>query len=71
MQKMVTFNEDNNKVLKMVVWAYAYKQARKSDFQRHYLDRLRYEKRIKQCEMIICKILDVNHRTVIYNERFK
>lgn len=70
MQK-VTFNEAKNKVLNMVVWGYAYNQARKSDFQRQYLDRLRHEKRIKKCEIIISKILDVNHRNVIYNERFK
>jgi hypothetical protein len=71
MHKKVTFNEDENKVFNMVVWRYAYKQARICDFQRQYLDRLRHERRTKECEIVISKILDINHRNVVYNKWFK
>lgn len=70
LKKIVYFNENCNVVHRLVKWNYAYRQARKSDYQRIYLDRLRFEKRIAECEQIFCKILDVDHRFKIYCERF-
>ena len=70
MKKSVKFNEDKNAVYLLVVWNYAYREARKSNFQQQYLDRLRFERRIRQSEDLICKILDKHHRNVIYRERF-
>jgi hypothetical protein len=69
MKNIVTFN-DNVQVFPMVVWSFAYRQARKSECFKHYLDRLRFEKRIKNCENTLSKVLDVKHRNVIYKERF-
>jgi hypothetical protein len=69
MKNTVTFS-DNVQVFNMVVWNFAYRQARKNEYYKHYLDRLRFEKRIKICENIISKVLDVKHRNAIFKERF-
>lgn len=71
MKKSVNFNEDLNMVHLLVVWNYASRQARKSEYQKHYLDRLRFEKRIEKSENILCKIFDVNFRKLIYKQRFE
>lgn len=65
--KSVTFNEKKNKVYNMVVWSFAYKEARRGDYQKMWVDQCRFEKRIKMCEKSISKILDCNHRYKMYN----
>ncbi len=71
MEKKVCFSEDKNTIHNLVVWSFAYRQSRKSDFHKLYLDRLRFERRIKDSEESLIKILDVNHRKKIYTERFE
>lgn len=71
MKKSVNFNEDLNMIHLLVVWNYASRQARKSEYQKHYLDRLRFEKRIEKSENILCKIFEVNFRKLIYKQRFE
>lgn len=69
-RKSVKFNDDQNLVYLLITWNYAYRESRKSNFQQQYLDRLRFEQRIKQSEDAMCKILNERHRKLIYKERF-
>lgn len=55
------------KVLIMHVWQYAYRMSRVSGWKQDYLDRKRFQKRIKKTESIIAPILTVEHRLKIYN----
>lgn len=70
MKKSVTINEDKNKVHVLVKWDFAYRDARKSEYQKLYLLRLRFERRIAQCEAFLQNIFDEEHREKIYIERF-
>ena len=70
MKKYVSFNERRNEVKILVVWDFAYWNARKSDWKILYLDKLRFKKRIEDCEVVISKIFTDKHRMLIYNERF-
>lgn len=70
MKKSVTFNEENNKVYLLVVWSYAQRQSRKSEFTKQYLDRLRFERKIKECEDSLRIIFDEKHRNKIFNQRY-
>lgn len=70
MKKSVRISEDKNQVHVLVKWDFAYRQARKCDYQRNYLDRLRFERRIMQCQNILHNIFDEEHRNKIYAERF-
>jgi len=69
-KKYVTINEDKNHVYYLVVWKYAYKKARKGEFQKAYLDRIRFKRKIEEMEKTLCSVFDLNHRCTIYNERF-
>lgn len=69
MKKLVTIN-DSPKVYYLVKWSFAYRQARISEYQKHYSDRMRFERRIIQTEIILYPILKSEHRTKIYFERF-
>lgn len=62
----VSFNP-NVQVLKMHVWSYAYHTARISRWRQDYLDRKRFQKRIKAAEKIISPILRPEHRMNIHN----
>lgn len=70
MKKSVTISEDKNKVHVLVKWDFAYRQARTSEYQKYYLDRLRFERRIAECENFLHNIFDEQHRNKIYYERF-
>ena len=70
MKKSVTFQEEKNKLYVLVQWNFAYKQARKCEFRTYYLDRLRFEKRINNCKIILDPILSKEHRTKMYLTRF-
>lgn len=70
MKKTVNIKEEHNKVYLLVVWNFASRQARKNEYEKNYLDQLRFKNRIKICENVLCKILNITHRTRIYCERF-
>lgn len=70
MKKTVIINIDKNQVYKLVKWDFAYREARKSDFQKTYLDRLRFQRRILDCESNLNYIFNKNHRDQVYFERF-
>lgn len=67
MKKSVTFNEHKNEVFLMIVWDFAYRNSRKNDYKKILADRLRFKRRIRMCEENIIKILDYNHRQIMYN----
>lgn len=55
----------------MIVWEYAYRQARKGDWQTLALDRYRFQTRIHNVEKHLCEILQADHRDFIYTQRFQ
>lgn len=55
----------------MVQWNYAYQAARKSPWERIAQDRQRFQKRIRTISRILNPILTVQHRSRIWQERFK
>lgn len=68
--KKVKFDETQNKKHILIVWSYAYKQARKSIWEEKARDRFRFQRRIKDVTTVLTKILKSEHRSRIYNERF-
>lgn len=54
----------------MVVWSFAHREARRSDWKKVYLDRLRFERQMFLSGEIISPILTTEHRQKIYNVRF-
>lgn len=69
--KKVTFNEKNNKIHHMITWSFAYRNARKSDWQILALDGYRFKNRINIISKNLDPILENEHRDRIYNERFR
>lgn len=68
--KSCRFEVSKNVTHCMVVWTFAYKQARKGEWERYACDRIRFRCRIDVCNHIIAPVLDPLHRRKIYNERF-
>ena len=67
--KRVTFNEENNQIHILYVWLYAYKMARKGNWEQIAVDSERFRRRIKNnYEPILTKILNYNHREEIYKK---
>lgn len=66
----VKFDITKNKIHNMVAWSYAYKQARKGQWEQVALDRFRFHQRIKKVNVVLEKILNCSHRQRIYFERF-
>lgn len=54
-EKNVCF-DPNVRVLKMCVWTFAYREARKSEWMRIAADRYRFELRKQRIEAMLCKI---------------
>lgn len=69
MRKKVTFNLSPT-IHVMYTWNYAYKAARKSDWEMIARDRERFKNRIKKLSIIILPILEQGHRISIYEKRF-
>lgn len=65
----VKFNP-NVQVRTMSDWSMEYHEARISNWKRVYLDRLRFERKIFLCGIIISRILTTEHRQKIYSTRF-
>ncbi|KAK5648769.1 hypothetical protein RI129_003661 [Pyrocoelia pectoralis] len=69
--KLVIFDESRNKVYVMVVWSFAYTEARKGPWQTMALDRYRFHRRIEQLNRILSPVLQENHRAEVYRKRFQ
>ncbi|KAK5648087.1 hypothetical protein RI129_002979 [Pyrocoelia pectoralis] len=67
----VIFDESRNKVHVMVVWCFAYTEARKGPWQTMALDRYRFHRRIEQLNRILSPVLQENHRAEVYHKRFQ
>lgn len=68
----VSFNEERNRTLIMVTWSFAYRAARKSEWEMYARDRERFfYMKIKRFEPILNKVLDPCHRTRIFKQRFE
>lgn len=68
---VVNFDESKNKVYRLIVWSYAYQQARKGQWECLARDRSRFETKIKTFSVVISTILKSKHRLRIYEERFQ
>ncbi|XP_023955309.2 uncharacterized protein LOC112058624 [Bicyclus anynana] len=69
--KKVTFSSQPPKVHVMRVWAFAARQARAGEWERHALDRERFKRRIADVEMAISWVFKRQHRTRIVFQRFR
>lgn len=66
-EKSVTFNS-NVQIKKMYVWSFAHNSARKGTFPSEYLDRLRFNNKIRKTEIILSPILNTSHRKRMYKQ---
>lgn len=69
-KRKVKFNCDKNKIYHIIAWSFAYKQARKSNYQQFVLDRYRFQDRVNKTGKTLEKILEPNYRKKIFEERF-
>jgi Phosphatase-1 catalytic subunit binding region len=67
----VTFDESRNEVHSMVVYSFAYKNARKRYWEYFAADARRFQKRIERISVVISPILSDEHRYKMYRERFE
>lgn len=70
MERVVRIDETKNKINHMIVWSYAYQQARKSEWECLARDRFRFKRRINEVGESLKSVLENNHRLRIYEERF-
>jgi len=70
--KKVRFAEEKSlvKVHPMVTWDYAYRMARKGPWEMLARDSERFKLRIAKTEAVLKPILDPQHRSVVYRDRF-
>ena len=69
-KRRVEFNCDKNKIYYIIAWSFAYKQARKSNYEQLALDRYRFQDRVNKTGKTLNKILEPNYRNKIFEERF-
>ncbi len=67
----VHFAEKLEDVRVMVVWQHASREARRSSWQRLYLDDLRFKRTISCLQDIINPVLNSQHRSIVFDERFQ
>lgn len=70
MKKCVNFDLTKNNTLYMIAWGYAYKQARRGQWEMLARDRNRFQRRIQEAFSTISAVLDPIHRNRIYFERY-
>lgn len=70
LKKNVKFNLKPTMHL-MYVWAFAYSQARKGDWEMVARDRIRFQRRIEKIRLKLDPILESNHRDNVYKSRFE
>lgn len=68
-EKKVQFNL-KPEVHVMRAWDFAYRQARKGEWEMAARDRERFKKRIKETEVVLSKAFDKHLRDKVYKERF-
>lgn len=72
MKKSVTISDSAPEVHNLIVWSYAYQDARKGNYWiQCAADRERFKFRINQMKNILKKILNSAHREQIFQSRFK
>ncbi|KAK5646712.1 hypothetical protein RI129_005176 [Pyrocoelia pectoralis] len=64
--KKVTFDESQNRVYIMVVWPFAYEEARKGPWETIALDRYRFSRKIEEFNRLLSPVLQEKHRAKIY-----
>lgn len=65
MGQKVHFSSELIQVKTMYVWDFAYRQARKTTWQKDYCDRIRFNNRIRNANLSVGWIFDQQHRTNI------
>lgn len=70
MKQKVKFDETKNVTHNLIVWSYAYQQARRGHWQMVAVDRYRFERRIVETNKVLENILKIDHRIHIYKDRF-
>lgn len=63
--KSVRFSLEDNRVVKMTTWSFAYREARKRHWENVAVDRFRFSRRIQQSAGVLDAILDSNHRMIV------
>lgn len=66
--KRVTFNENMNTIHHIVAWNFAHRHARNVYWEYVAIDRMRFQRRIRESANIIDQILDVTHRQKIKSQ---
>lgn len=69
-KKTVQFDDSKTKVHNLITWSYAYRQARKGLWQKEMADRMRFQRRIDNTQVVLQDILDIEHRLEVYRLRF-
>lgn len=70
--KNVTFHLEKNQTKIIYVYSYALRNSRSGlCWIQKSLDNARFQKRIKETEIILSHVLNNSHRLWIYNKRFK
>jgi len=71
-KKNVSFQDDPVlKVHYLIVWSFASKQARKGTWHLCEVDRTRFQKRVRDIELIISFVFSVDHRWQVFQTRFQ
>lgn len=68
--KRVAFDTAKNKTYPLVVWNYAYREARRGHWNMVMADRYRFQRRISDIGKVLVNVLSVEYRERIYKERF-
>lgn len=68
--KTVAFDMTKNKMYPLVVWSYAYREARRGQWSAVIADRYRFQRRISEIGKVLVNVLNITHRSRIYKERF-
>jgi IS1 family transposase len=69
--KNVSFDESKNKVHRLIVWSYAYQQARIGQWECAARDRSRFQRNIETVSVVLTAVLESDYRLRVYQERFQ
>lgn len=70
MKKKVRFSP-SPEIRVMHTWKFAHSQARINPHRFSYIDRLRFQEKVRNTELILIPVLDMCHRETIFTERFR
>lgn len=68
--KTVRFDETRNKMFRMCTCT-AHREARKGRWQQDVLDRMRFQRRVADVEVVLGYVFNLEHRLRTYSDRFK